>query len=100
MAENKDPLSLIVDTDLVKIMDTVLPPGWREEFEKKVWSSCVQEGRSIRAMGFPIDTAQIQLMRDPDMKVSMQMGWRMEDEERRPAEQRDPPPRKTKPKKK
>jgi hypothetical protein len=59
-----------------------LPAEWRDKFKERVYSSCLLNGRAIRAAGFPVDTVEIELLRSDDMKASTQLGWTLEDQAR------------------
>ncbi len=51
-----------------------MPREWYTRFEKQVWDDCVKEGRSAYQAGLPSGHPTGQF-RDPDMRVSWQMGY-------------------------
>jgi hypothetical protein len=66
----------VIDLDLM----ADIPKEWREELERKVWKSMIDDGASSRAIGLPADHISMRLLRDPDMAASWRMGWHREDE--------------------
>ena len=53
----------------------------KKDWDKRVQSGCIQDGRASRRAGIPI--SRCPAYRDNDMVIDWRNGWRWEDEELR-----------------